>query len=268
MYLAHFGLRAVPFALTPDPAFTFPSRSQGEALEALVRAIDSGVGFIEVTGEVGSGKTMLCQSLLSRLSRRAIYVPNPCLSPQALLSAIEPARASNLIVCLDQAQAMSSETLKTLERISNPSGSTTPGLQIVLFGRSELHRALARRELRSLRDRIAVRCRLGRLSGAETEAYLEHRLLAAGRLGGALFAAEVASAVHDYARGVPRLVNILAHKSLLLAAARGDARVTRRQVRAAAADTPRMSATRRLLARIQPTRNAFSSASGIGRPNR
>jgi MSHA biogenesis protein MshM len=251
VYLAHFGLRAAAFALTPDLAFSFPSRAQSEALDALLRAVDGGAASILLTGAAGTGKTLLCQRLLARLVRPAVCVPNPCLSPQALRSAIAPAGGPDLVVCVDQAQAMSPETFETLRQLTTAASGHDKRFQVVLFGRPELDRILAGPELPSPRERIEVRHELGGLTGAETQAYLAHRLLAAGHRDGALFAPEVAGAIHAYARGVPRVVNIIAHKSLLRAHARGEARVSPDQVRAAAADTPRMHAGRRLVARLR-----------------
>lgn len=251
MYLAHFGLRAAAFALTPDTAFSYPSHAQSEALDALLQAVDRGAASILVTGAAGTGKTLLCQRFLARLSRPAVCLPSPCLSPQALRSAVAPAGGPGIVVCVDQAQAMSPETFEALQRLSGLEHGPGKRLQLVLFGRPDLDRTLASRDLPPLRDRIDVCLCLGGLSAAETEAYLAHRLLAAGHRGGPLFAPEVANAIHAYARGVPRVVNIIAHKSLLLAHAQGEGRVSRRHVRAAAADTPRMPATRRLLARLR-----------------
>jgi MSHA biogenesis protein MshM len=279
MYLTHFGLKAAPFALTPDTAFAFSSRAQREALDTLVLALDGGEGFIKITGEVGTGKTLLCRRFLARATSaglpseaqsakegyRTAYVPNPCLSPRTLLLAIArelkirvvnvnsdsdilqtlnrallrlAARGSRVVVCLDEAQAMPVETLEALRLLSNLETEKRKLVQVILFGQPELDRKLARHDLRQLRTRIAFHYELSALSGAETEVYLAHRLRVAGHQGRALFPADVAQAVHRCARGVPRLVNIIAHKSLLLAYGQGCERVTARQVRAAAKDTP------------------------------
>jgi MSHA biogenesis protein MshM len=274
MYLSHFGLTAAPFALTPDTAFAFSSRAQREALDTLVLAVDSGEGFIKITGEVGTGKTLLCRRFLGRTAGgtgessthyRTAYVPNPCLSPRSLLLAIArelkirvlnvnsdsdiletlnrallrlAARGSSVVVCLDEAQAMPVETLEALRLLSNLETEKRKLVQVVLFGQPELDVKLARNDLRQLRSRIAFHYQLSALSSAETEVYLAHRLRVAGRRGSALFASDVSQAVHRCAGGVPRLVNIIAHKSLLLAYGQGDARVGSRQVRAAAQDTP------------------------------
>jgi len=283
MYLTHFGLRAAPFALTPDTAFAFSSRAQHEALDTLVLAVDGGEGFIKITGEVGTGKTLLCRRFLAWAGAadggrgaaryRTAYVPNPCLSPRALLLAVArelrirvanvnsdsdilealnrallrlAARGSRVVVCLDEAQAMPVETLEALRLLSNLETEKRKLIQVVLFGQPELDRKLARHDLRQLRTRIAFHYELGALSAPETDVYLSHRLRMAGYGGHALFPVDVARAVHDYARGVPRLVNIIAHKSLLLAYGQGSACVTRRHVRAAAKDTPQVPGARLL----------------------
>jgi MSHA biogenesis protein MshM len=281
MYLTHFGLNAAPFALTPDTAFAFSSRAQREALDTLVLAVDGGEGFIKITGEVGTGKTLLCRRFLAHAAgsakegHRTAYVPNPCLSPRTLLLAIArelkirvanvnsdgdilqalnravlrlAARGSRVVVCLDEAQAMPAETLESLRLLSNLETEKRKLVQVVLFGQPELDHKLARNDLRQLRTRIAFHYELSALSSAETEVYLAHRLRVAGNRGATLFPADVARAIHHHARGVPRLVNIIAHKSLLLAYGQGSARVTLRQVRAAAKDTPQAHAG--LLARL------------------
>jgi MSHA biogenesis protein MshM len=289
MYLTHFGLKAAPFALTPDTAFAFSSRAQREALDTLVLAVDSGEGFIKITGEVGTGKTLLCRRFLGHAAAsqgagskssaggyRTAYIPNPCLSPRTLLLAIArelkiriinvnsdseildslnrallrlAARGSHVVVCLDEAQAMPVETLEALRLLSNLETEKRKLVQVILFGQPELDQKLARNDLRQLRTRIAFHYELSALSAAETEVYLAHRLRVAGHRGSALFPPEVARAVHDCARGVPRLINIIAHKSLLLAYGQGTPRATLRQVRAAAKDTPQAH-TAGLLARL------------------
>jgi MSHA biogenesis protein MshM len=270
MYLDHFRLTAAPFSITPDTTFAYSSRAQQEALNTLLLAIDDGQGFIKITGEVGTGKTLACRRFLSALALRegqieTAYVPNPCLSPRTLLLAIglelslplrhdapehELLAALNahllqaadagrrVIVCLDEAQAMPIEALEALRLTSNLETEKRKLIQIVLFAQPELDRKLARHDLRQLASRITFQYTLGALSAEEAERYLAHRVRVAGHTGDALFPPAVARVLHKVTRGVPRLINIVAHKSLLLAYGGGSLRVESAHVRAAAADTP------------------------------
>jgi len=270
MYLEHFRLTAAPFSITPDTAFAYSSRAQQEALNTLLLAIDDGQGFIKITGEVGTGKTLLCRRFLAALATRAdrietAYVPNPCLSPRTLLLAIglelslplrhdapehellaalnahllQAAEASRrVVVCLDEAQAMPFDALEALRLTSNLETEKRKLIQIGLFAQPELDHKLARQDLRQLASRITFQYALGALSADEAERYIAHRLRVAGHNGDALFPPKVAQLLHKVTRGVPRLINIVAHKSLLLAYGAGGLRVEHAHVRAAAADTP------------------------------
>ena len=273
MYESHFGLDRAPFSITPDTAFTYSSQAQRDALNTLLIATDGGEGFIKITGEVGSGKTLLCRRFLAQLAGangsrrryRTAYIPNPCLSPRTLLLAIahelkvkipDPesqlsileslskalmrfaAKDERVVVCLDEAQAMPVETLESLRLVSNLETEQRKLIQIVLFGQRELDQLIARDNLRQLRSRIAFSYRLDRLSPTETVAYLQHRLTVAGWRGAALMEIEAARLIHRGARGLPRLINILAHKSLLAAYGQGASSVTAAHVRVACEDTP------------------------------
>jgi MSHA biogenesis protein MshM len=278
MYLEHFRLAAAPFSITPDTAFAYASRPQQEALNTLLLAIDDGEGFIKITGEVGTGKTLACRRFLAALALRdnvyeTAYIPNPCLSPRTLLLAIglelalplrhdapehellaalnahllQVARAGRrVVVCLDEAQAMPIEALEALRLTSNLETESRKLIQIVLFAQPELDRKLARHDLRQLASRIGFQATLAALSAEETECYLAHRLRVAGHVGDALFQPAVARLLHRVTRGVPRLINIVAHKSLLLAYGSGSLRASPAHVRAAAADTPYASRLGRL----------------------
>jgi MSHA biogenesis protein MshM len=289
LYLDHFGLREAPFSITPNTAFAFATRAHREALNTLLLALDGGEGFIKITGEVGTGKTLACRRLLALLEEQdrcvTAYVPNPCLSPRTLLLSIAmelrlPIRADaaehellaalnhgllqfaredrRVVVCLDEAQAMPTGTLEALRLLSNLETQTAKLMQVVLFGQPELDRKLARSDLRQLAQRIAFSYELGTLDADETERYVAHRLRVAGysghATGGALFAPAVMKALHRATGGVPRLVNIVAHKALLLAYGEGALRVEVRHVRSAARDTPQ---ARRLSRVVGWTRAIF-----------
>ena len=266
MYLDHFGLSELPFGITPDTSFTVLTRSHQEALNTLLVALNSGEGFIKITGEVGTGKSLLCRRLLQALPENAVsaYLPNPYLAPRTLLLALAEelgvavdsasddyhllkcvneallAYAGDerpVVVCIDEAQAMPLETLESLRLLSNLETEKRKLLQIVLFGQPELDRKLAEPSVRQLLQRIAFHYRLGSLGREEVGNYLAHRLRVAGYRGDELFAPRTVRSLHRASRGTPRLLNILAHKSLLAVYGEGKHAVLPRHVRQAAADT-------------------------------
>jgi MSHA biogenesis protein MshM len=219
-----------------------------------------------VSGEVGTGKTMVCRMLLARLRRdeRAVYIPNPHLAPSMLRVAvarelgiradsrgdqnlllariqdrlIELGRAgTRVVVCLDEAQAMPDETLEALRLLTNLETEKRKLLQVILFGQPELEEKLAKPALRQVRQRIAWSHRLAPYDRDDVAAYVTHRLAVAGYDGPPLFTAGAIDALWRASDGIPRLVNIMAHKSLMLAYGRGARSIAPRDVRAAAADT-------------------------------
>ncbi len=205
-------------------------------------------------------------ALAGRESRYDIaYIPNPALTPRTLLLTIAvelklPLRGDapeheilaslnaallraaadgrQVVVCLDEAQAMPADTIEALRLVTNLETEKRKLLQVVLFGQPELDRKLARPELRQLASRITFQYHLGALTREETERYLAHRLRVAGYRGAELFPLHVARHLHRATRGIPRLINIVAHKSLLIAFGQGALRVSKKFVRAAADDTP------------------------------
>jgi MSHA biogenesis protein MshM len=267
MYEAHFGLREPPFGITPDTSFAYACNSHQEALNTLLVAARNGEGFMKVTGEVGTGKTLLCRRFLATLDARFVsaYVPNPYLEPRTLMFALadelgislpresdqhqllkELSRAllnfarqgKTVVVCLDEAQAMPQETLEALRLLTNLETEKRKLLQVVLFGQPELDERLAHESVRQLRQRITFQYRLSALNPEEVDNYLAHRLRVAGYRGSRLFVPAAARHLHRASRGVPRLVNIIAHKSLLLAFGEGLQQVLPQHVRNAASDTP------------------------------
>ncbi len=267
MYQTHFGLTELPFGITPDTSFAFACVSHQEALNTLLVAVKNGEGFIKITGEVGTGKTLLCRRFLSTLGSDFVsaYIPNPYLEPRALLLAIADElrievskdtdqhqlmkqlnaallnfahEQKSVVLCLDEVQAMPLETLEALRLLTNLETEKRKLLQVVLFGQPELDARLAENSVRQLRQRIAFQYRLGVLRGDELDYYLEHRLRVAGHRGHRVFGADAVSVLGRVTGGVPRLVNILAHKAMLLAYGEGVQQVKPGHVRAAAADTP------------------------------
>jgi len=253
MYTAHYGLRERPFNLTPDPRFLFLSTSHREALAHVLYGIDQGEGFIAVTGEVGTGKTTLCRTLIERLApeTEVAYLFNPALDPDELLCAIAlelglptagidrgerserlnrflldaNRRGRRVLLIVDEAQNLSTATLEQMRLLSNLETSRSKLIQIVLFGQPELDAKLDSSELRQLRQRISVRCRLGSLSDAEARDYVRHRIRVAAGDERDLFTPGALREIRRRARGIPRLVNLLADRSLLAGFAEGARQV-------------------------------------------
>jgi MSHA biogenesis protein MshM len=267
-YLAHFGLRELPFGITPDTGFFYPCRSSQQALNTLLVALENGEGFIKITGEVGTGKTMLCRKLLATLDEGAwvsAYVPNPNLEPRALLFAVaeelglavdpgldqyrllkrvgvallDMARSRRRVVlCMDESQAMPLETLEAVRLMTNLETEKRKLLQVVLFGQPELDRKLASESIRQVRQRITFQHDLEGLDEQEVGSYFAHRLRVAGYSGPPLLTRGARRALYQASRGVPRLVNIVAHKALLLLYGEDGPQLQHRHIREAAIDTP------------------------------
>lgn len=266
MYLNHFGLSEFPFSITPDTSFVCSLQGHQEALNTLLVALNGGEGFVKISGEVGTGKTLLCRRLLQSLDAGWVtaYLPNPNLDGDTLLRALAEefgvedfagldqyhllrrvnlallgfARAKKrVVVCIDEAQAMPIETLEALRLLSNLETEKRKLVQIVLFGQPELDAKLRRPEVRQLLQRIAFHYRLGTLKKSELELYLAHRLRVAGFRGEELFSPAALRALHRASGGTPRLINILAHKTLLAAFGEGRQTIRRRHVRLAVGDT-------------------------------
>jgi len=266
LYLNHFGLSEFPFSITPDTSFVCSLQGHQEALNTLLVALNGGEGFVKISGEVGTGKTLLCRRLLQSLDAGWVtaYLPNPNLDGDTLLRALAEefgvedfagldqyhllrrvnlallgfARAKKrVVVCIDEAQAMPIETLEALRLLSNLETEKRKLVQIVLFGQPELDAKLRRPEVRQLLQRIAFHYRLGVLKKSELELYLAHRLRVAGFRGEALFSPAALRALHRASGGTPRLINILAHKTLLAAFGEGRQTIRRHHVRLAARDT-------------------------------
>ncbi|MDP2640734.1 MAG: AAA family ATPase [Betaproteobacteria bacterium] len=267
MYEAHFGLQELPFGITPDTSFVYACASHQEALNTLLVAVKNGEGFIKITGEVGTGKTLLCRRFLAMLddTYALAYIPNPYLEPRTLLLALAEELGVNLakeddqyhlikgltqallgfarqdksvVLCLDEAQAMPIESIEALRLLTNLETEKRKLLQVVLFGQPELDYKLAQDSVRQLRQRITFQYRLGELGREELDYYLAHRLRVAGYRGNRLITKPAVRALHRASGGIPRLVNVLAHKSMLLAFGEGAQQVTPPHVRAAASDTP------------------------------
>jgi MSHA biogenesis protein MshM len=267
IYLSHFGLREAPFAITPDTSFFYACRSMQETLNTVLVAVANGEGFIKITGEVGTGKTLLCRTFLASLDASFVsaYILNPYLQPRALLRAVAEelgvtlqrhddqhdlmkaltralldfaAAGKSVLICLDEAQAMPIESLEALRLLTNLETEKRRLLHVVLFGQPEVDVKLAHESVRQLRQRITFQYRLRALGREELAYYLAHRLRVAGYRGNGVFGAAIVRLLHSASGGVPRLVNIVAHKAMLLAYGEGVQEVSARHVRAAVSDTP------------------------------
>jgi len=288
VYLQHLGLRESPFGITPDSSFFYACESSQEALNTLLIAITNGEGFIKVTGEVGTGKTLLCRKFLATLDDgwASAYIPNPNLEPRTLLLALAEElgvkldggldqhhllkaltlalldfarQKKRVVVCLDEAQAMPLESLEALRLLTNLETEKRKLVQVILFGQPELDERLAHPSIRQLRQRITFQHHMGTLTREETDHYLAHRLAVAGYSGERVFSGSAVRAIYRASRGVPRLINILANKAIMLAYGEGTRRVEARHARVAAADTPASFALSRAWLWLALACVAFSS---------
>ena len=265
MYLNHYGLTEPPFRITPHTDFFFSGANRGATLEALLYAITHDEGIVKVTGEVGSGKTMLCRVLIERLPAEVetVYLANPSLEREEILQAIMDDlkfdmtgahRAGQLlralqdhlialygagkrvVLLIDEAHAMPPETLEQIRLLSNLESSRHKLLQIALFGQQELDLHLATTLLRPLRERITHSFRLEPLVHADVGQYLMFRLRQAGYKGPDLFDRNALKLIAKSSDGLTRRLNILADKCLLAAYAEGGHGITRKEAVAAIRD--------------------------------
>lgn len=266
MYEDFFKLKALPFSLTPNPNFFCELRGHQEALQTLKFSITSGEGFIKIIGEVGSGKTLLCRKLLEYLEKdyMAAYIPNPDLSPMELRKAfareigLDPSLAHDqhelvteihhrlielhaagkrVVLLVDEAQALSDESLETLRLFTNLETQSSKLLQVVLFGQPELDIRLNQSNLRQLKQRISFSYHLPLMDRKDLDQYLHHRLVVAGYTYADLFSKKARDILYQASQGIPRIVNILSHKALLVAFGAGESRVDHKTMRLAVTDT-------------------------------
>ncbi|MGE5641269.1 MAG: ExeA family protein [Clostridia bacterium] len=265
LYLEHFGLSEPPFRITPHTDFFFDGADRGATLEALVYAVVHDEGIVKVSGEVGSGKTMLCRVLMERLPAHVetLYLATPSLARDEILHAIADeldlklpdgrtaialrelqeslirlyAAGRRVVVLIDEAHVMPDETLEQVRLLSNLETNRHKLLQIVLFGQPELDATLAKPSLRQLRDRITNSFRMRPLSEAEVGKYVSFRMRAAGYRGPDVFSPRALALITRASGGLTRRINILADKALLASFSENSHAVTDRQVRAAVADS-------------------------------
>jgi general secretion pathway protein A len=261
MYNQFYGFREPPFNITPDPRFLFFSDRHREAFNHILFGIRERKGFVQITGEVGAGKTTLCRAVLEELGSNFVtaLILNPCLDTTQLLRTVltefglQPGRADrveclemlnrflleqlekgrDVVLLIDEAQDLDSELLEQVRLLSNLETDQRKLLQIVLLGQPELREKLDDRSLRQLRQRITVRYHLTPLDREEVERYIQHRLQVAGGNGRPAFTSWAVRSIHRYSGGIPRLVNAVCDKALLAGFVDGTDLLTRRQVRRA-----------------------------------
>jgi general secretion pathway protein A len=272
MYAAYFGLTERPFSLAPDPRYLYLSDAHREALAHLLYGIGEGGSFVQLTGEVGTGKTTVCRALLEQLPPDVdvAMIFNPRLTSVELLAAVcdelrvaYPAGTTSLkvlvdalsqalldahakgrrtVLIIDEAQNLSARVLEEVRLLTNLETTTQKLLQVVLIGQPELAELLARRNLRQLSQRVTARYHLRSFSEEESQRYVQHRLEIAGQRQ-PIFTKQAVRAAHRLARGIPRLLNTICDRALLGAYATGQTRVKEAVVRRAAKEVlgPRRS---------------------------
>jgi general secretion pathway protein A len=284
MYKRFYNLQRNPFEITPDPSFLFPTTRHNEALASLYYGVTAHRGFVVLTGEVGTGKTLILRSLLGLLQRRDVafaLIFNPTLSPLEFMRYIardfglqvgdkakdelihvlngfllqRHQKGLTTILVVDEAHHLSSEILEEIRLLTNLETSQQKLLQIVLAGQPELDQKLDSHELRQLKQRIALRCHLDPLSVGETKEYMRRRLQIAGATGAVqIFSGPAIEAIFSHSRGIPRLINTICENALLAGYAKHAATITSEIIEDVArelrlgvvAPDPRNSATARL----------------------
>ncbi|MFH1665584.1 MAG: XrtA/PEP-CTERM system-associated ATPase [Candidatus Omnitrophota bacterium] len=249
MYLDFYGLRENPFNITSDPNFLYLSRSHKEALNHLLYGITQRKGFVEITGEIGAGKTTLCRALLNQLddTTKTSLIFNSKLPENQLLEAIlndfgitfdrkskvafyrqlnifllkQLSLNNNAVLIIDEAQNLRPSTLETIRMLSNLETEKEKLLQIILVGQPQLREKLNSPELAQLKQRISVRFHIGPLNRKETQEYIEHRLAVATRAQTVTFSSEAIDRIFAYSGGIPRMINIACDKALLMGFVQG-----------------------------------------------
>jgi general secretion pathway protein A len=245
MYLDFFSLKERPFNVTSDPNFLFLSRVHKEAFSHLLYGINERKGFLQITGEIGTGKTTLCRALLNQLDKktRTAFILNPTLPESQFLKAVledfgittpkrnskwhllkllndfllsELAAGNNIILIIDEAQNLNSRMLEAIRMLSNLETEKEKLFQIILVGQPQLREKLDSPELAQLRQRVAVRFHITPLEKDEVGKYIYHRLGVAGSSGQIRFADDALEEVYRYSSGVPRLINLVCDRAMLL----------------------------------------------------
>ncbi len=266
MYLYNFAMKKLPFGQTPDTELFCATKTHIEAMNVLLFSINSGEAFCKITGEVGSGKTMLCRLLIRKLekTRNIAYIPNPNISVKSLHYALAKElglkikadcredqisqsiqtrliklnkRHGSVILIIDEAQVLSDTALETLRLFTNIETEQKKLLQIVLFGQPELDKKLKQKTLRQLKQRISFSYQIKLLTSLQTLLYIRHRLSNVSTGTKVDIGEYCAWLVRYFSKGTPRLINILCHKALLLAYPKNNKKITIVNIIKAAFDT-------------------------------
>jgi MSHA biogenesis protein MshM len=269
MYLQHFGLRELPFSLTPNTQFFLNMASYHKAYNMLMVSLANAEGFIKIVGEVGTGKTMLCRKVLNTLEEDkeayvTAYIPNPVLSPKGLFLAFAEelnieidqdvghhrllkaiteklveysANNKQVVLFIDEAHAMPEQTLEALRLLTNIETEQVKLFQVVLFAQPELDISLSQPSLRQLRQRITFSFEIEALDREGVERYVVHRVATAGYNGPFLFSKRALDYLFRASDGIPRVINILCHKALMVAFGKGERTVQVDHIKSAAEDT-------------------------------
>lgn len=265
VYLDLYGLREAPFSITPDPEFMFLSRTHQSAIERLQYGVSNRMGFMLLTGEVGTGKTTLCRHLLDELAKTAntVYILNPTLSGKELLQSIlddlgltysqratkkqlidqlnafllAPERDKPTVLIVDDAQVTGSETLEQLRLLSNLETDKFKLLQIILVGQPELEDRLAHHAMRQLKQRISIHCRLDILDPGEVGEYIARRLYCCGNKGSLRFTEKSVALIHRHSGGIPRIINCLCDYALVSGYVANDFTITPEHIHNAIRET-------------------------------
>lgn len=295
MYLEHFGIKEFPFSLTPNTEFFLNMASYQKAYNMLMVSITNREGFIKVVGEVGTGKTMLCRKVLNSLEENpehfvTAYIANPVLSPKGLFLAFaeelgipadtdighhsllkritrvlmdHAAAGRQVVLFIDEAHAMPEKTLEALRLLTNLETEKSKLFQVVLFAQPELDEMLNQKSLRQLLQRITFSYKLETLDREGVERYVNHRMSTAGYNGGTVFSSGALDDLFSASRGIPRVINILCHKALMVAFGRGDRLIERSHMRKAIEDTEGVELTTRHNVRHLAAASVLMGAVGV-----